>query len=293
MPARGGSKRWRSAGFHRFGRTEAIERLVGLVAIGIVCALAGIDGAAGEARETAAQAPPHRAAVVVDTGTEVKRVCIRFDADAISGREALELAGVEPVFSEFGGALGSLVCSLCGVGCPAGDCLCARDTWWYHRAPAGTSSFSSSSLGASNTLVRDGDVEGWSWGTGAPPAYADLDTVCGLATVHTTTSTATTSAATSSTVLDVSTSTTTTAVLGPSATSTTTASVTTTSTTTATTERDRPSTTTGVAAPATRQRDGESGGSLASLGLAAALVVAILALGRWLRRRRGAATVAS
>jgi len=135
----------------------------------------------------AAAAPAYRAGVVIDTGTEVKRVCIRFDAEEISGTEALALAGAEPRYQEFGGTLGSFVCQLCGHPEPVGACPNpSGDYWAYHRAEGGAGAFTTSSLGASSTRVGDGDVEGWAWGRGGAPPFADLDTICGEIAVPTT-----------------------------------------------------------------------------------------------------------
>lgn len=129
---------------------------------------------------TTVAAVGHHAAVIVDTGETVKKVCVTFSEDQISGAEALRRAQVDAVFSSYGGR-GEAVCSICGVGCPAGDCFCdARRFWAYHRAePGGGYTFSRS--GASTTVVRDGDVEGWSWGSGAPPPYVSVGQVCGIA----------------------------------------------------------------------------------------------------------------
>jgi hypothetical protein len=127
------------------------------------------------------QAVEHRAAVVVDTGSGVQYGCVRFTADSISGREALERAAMDPVFQEFGGDLGSAVCELCGTGCPVGSCLtCQSEVWSYWRAPAG-GDYALSSLGVSNTEVRDGDIEGWVWGRGGPPPGVTVENVCGPA----------------------------------------------------------------------------------------------------------------
>lgn len=121
----------------------------------------------------------HRAVVIVDTGTQVRRVCVRFTEESITGRDALIRAGVDPVFKDYG-SMGSFVCKLLDTGCPASDCPCGSDEYWvYSRARAGSSTFTQSSLGVSSTKVRDGDVEGWKWSTGGSPAYASPDAVCG------------------------------------------------------------------------------------------------------------------
>jgi hypothetical protein len=160
------------------------------------CAL--VVGAAAVASGLAAPAPPsagtpparpeqaveHRAAVVVDTGSGVRYGCVRFTAESISAKQALEQAAMDPVFQEFGGNLGSAVCSLCGTGCPVGSCLtCAAQVWSYWRQPAGSGGFTLSGAGVSNVAVRDGDIEGWVWGRTGPPPGITVENVCGSAPV--------------------------------------------------------------------------------------------------------------
>jgi hypothetical protein len=144
------------------------------LAVGLV---AGAFGA-GVVPEPAPAASAHRAAVIVDTGAAVKRVVVTFGEDSITGIDALQRAGMDPVVYQFGGQ-GGAVCRLLGVGRDAGpNCLGGGDGdaryWGYFRAPAGSSSFTYSSVGAGTTRVHDGDVEGWKFGTGTPPPYASL-----------------------------------------------------------------------------------------------------------------------
>jgi hypothetical protein len=120
---------------------------------------------------------PHRAAVIVETGTAVHRVVITFSETSITGIEALRRAGANP--ATYATGAGAAVCSMYGVGRPAGpNCLVgpAGDSryWAYFRAPAGTSSFTYSRVGAGASQVHDGDVEGWKWGTGAAPTFVSL-----------------------------------------------------------------------------------------------------------------------
>lgn len=118
----------------------------------------------------------HRALVIVDTGAGVTRKVVEFSSSSITGLQALELAGANPVVYSFAGQ-GGAVCKLFGVGRDAGpNCLGGADGnpnyWAYFRAPAGTTSFTYSRAGAGSTQVHDGDVEGWRWGTGAAPAWS-------------------------------------------------------------------------------------------------------------------------
>ncbi|HEY3724324.1 MAG TPA: hypothetical protein VGN59_13320 [Acidimicrobiia bacterium] len=135
---------------------------------------------AGAVPSSASASNPHRAAVIVDTGTTVHRVVITFTEDSISGIDALQRAGANPVVYAMGP--GAAVCRVYGVGRdPGSDCLGGQDGdnryWAYFRAPAGSSGFTYSSIGAGTVRVHDGDVEGWKWGTGTAPAYVSLATL--------------------------------------------------------------------------------------------------------------------
>jgi hypothetical protein len=152
----------------RFTRTALFALLVALFATA-----AGV----GANPSTAVAASPHRAAVIVDTGATVHKVVITFTEDSISGIEALQKAGANPVVYSMGP--GGAVCRVFGVGRDAGpNCLGGQDGdhryWAYFRAPAGTSSFEYSRVGAGTARVHDGDVEGWKFATGTAPAFVSL-----------------------------------------------------------------------------------------------------------------------
>lgn len=158
-------------------RPRSPRRVFLTLSLGLA-ATAFAGGAVTANPSIAAAASPHRAAVIVDTGSDVHRVVITFTEDSITGIEALQRSGANPVIYTFGGQ-GGAVCRLFGVGRDAGPgCLGGQDGdnryWAYFRAPAGTSSFKYSSGGAGSTRVHDGDVEGWKFGTGAAPEYVSL-----------------------------------------------------------------------------------------------------------------------
>jgi hypothetical protein len=126
-------------------------------------------------------AGPNRAAVIVETPEETHRVLIEFEADSVSGLEALELAGADPSVATWSG-MGGAVCALYGIGHPATqqDCLGTPSDprfWAYWHVPAGSSGFDDdtfSRAGGSSVRVRDGDVEGWRFGTGEPPTWVSF-----------------------------------------------------------------------------------------------------------------------
>ncbi|MGZ4676219.1 MAG: hypothetical protein ACXVJ7_00615 [Acidimicrobiia bacterium] len=144
-----------------------------LVLVASVALALGSFGAA----VPAAASGSARALVIVDTGTTTYSRVVTFDG-SISGIQALQLAGADPVVYTFTGQ-GGAVCKLFGVGRDAGpNCLGGADGnpdyWAYFRAPNGTSSFTYARGGAGSVQVHDGDVEGWRWGTGAAPAWSGL-----------------------------------------------------------------------------------------------------------------------
>ena len=97
----------------------------------------------------AGAAGPNHAAMIIETPTDVYRVVISFDADSISGLEALALVpGANPSALGFSG-LGGAVCGLFGVGHPATSSTCLGEPsdpryWAYWHVPAGQSGFSDS-----------------------------------------------------------------------------------------------------------------------------------------------------
>jgi len=147
----------------------------------LVVALSALFVATGAvATGTASAQTSARAVVVVDFGSlggGVHTSVIEFSG-SVSGLEALQLAGASPSTITYG-PLGQAVCQLFGAGdqpvpgqCPGG--------WVYFRAAGGAGGWSQSSLGASNTAVHDGDVEGWRYGGGAPP-FQSFCSVAGCA----------------------------------------------------------------------------------------------------------------
>jgi hypothetical protein len=143
-----------------------------VVALGL--GLAAASAAAAPAPAGPAVTAANQALVIVETGSERFETYVSFTAESISGLEALELAGMDPVARTFG-ANGYAVCALCGRGCPAdGSCLTcdAPNYWAYWRdAAGGGDGFVYSGSGAGSARVGNGDVEGWRWGTGSAPAW--------------------------------------------------------------------------------------------------------------------------
>lgn len=135
-----------------------------------------------------AQSEQHHAAVVVRYGDgEVASACVAFPEESISGVELLERATL-PVVVQAGG-IGAAVCKIGADGCdyPTEQCFCERDGpraiyWAYYVQEQRAWRYAS--LGAGNTEVHDGDVNGWAWGpgdsgSGAEPPLLSYEQVCG------------------------------------------------------------------------------------------------------------------
>lgn len=121
---------------------------------------------------------PHAAGIVVDTGEEVKAVCVRFAEEEITGEELLDRTGLDVVWAYYGD-LGAAACAICGVGCPADDCHCETPFWWSYWQGDGEGGWTSSPVGASTRKVRDGDMDARLWHDGSRhPPEVSFSQVC-------------------------------------------------------------------------------------------------------------------
>lgn len=124
----------------------------------------------------------HHAGLVVTFGDGrlPLRFCIGFEADTISGIELLQSSRLPLLLA--GGGIGAAVCAIDGVGSEDNSsyptCFNTRPNSWayfHYVFVDGVGSWTFSNVGASQAVVKDGDVDGWSWGIGrnAPPAPPD------------------------------------------------------------------------------------------------------------------------
>jgi hypothetical protein len=114
---------------------------------------------------------------------------VRFAEESITGYELLQRAGL-PASVEVS-AIGPTVCSIDGEGCayPQESCFCRCQgspcVYWSYWRQQENGGWRYQALGAGNTRVRNGDVEGWRWAAGttrdaeSPPA-ASFAAICGL-----------------------------------------------------------------------------------------------------------------
>ncbi len=114
----------------------------------------------------AACADQASAALVVDTGERVLRLCVTLPDEPVSGIELIELAAEQHGLAYSLGFGGKAVCSLAGVGPEGSDCFADYPRFWGYWRGDGQGGWTWSSVGAGSTEVEAGDVEGWSWGEG-------------------------------------------------------------------------------------------------------------------------------
>jgi hypothetical protein len=126
-----------------------------------------------------AHAAVHHAALVIQhsSGRVLSR-CIAFAEEQLTGLELIQRSGIQVQTQSFG-TIGSAVCQLDREPAQApADCFGSGAYWQYSRR-RGTG-WQPSDLGASRSVVRDGDMDGWRYAAGsgqAPPALA-FSAVC-------------------------------------------------------------------------------------------------------------------
>ncbi len=137
----------------------------------------------------------HRAGLVIQFGDgNVITACVQFTSDTVTGAELLRLSGLDVIMdpsSGFGEAICKISAGDASDGCnfPLEDCFCHCqgvdcEYWAYYHLK--NNAWEYSQLGASNWIVRDGDVEGWAWGPGSfgqgpsdvEPPVIPFDQIC-------------------------------------------------------------------------------------------------------------------
>lgn len=125
-----------------------------------------------------------RAALVVDTSENTYRYCVTLPDDSVSGIGLIELANDQYGLQYRLGSGGQAVCMLANVGAEGDDCFGKYPDFWGYWRGDGHGGWDWSSAGAGSTVVVDGDVEGWSWGSGQDgashpsPPETTFDSVC-------------------------------------------------------------------------------------------------------------------
>lgn len=115
-----------------------------------------------------AQAPNRAGLIVVHGDGQVETRCVGFTEETISGYDLLARSEL-PLRSEVTG-MGQTICSLDNEGCDAGShcfcqCLASPCVYWsYWQWEAGAWHYAT--LGAGNSMLGDGAIEGWVWSEG-------------------------------------------------------------------------------------------------------------------------------
>jgi hypothetical protein len=133
-----------------------------------------------------AQDGDNRAALVIryEDGS-VETTCVAFSEPTISGEELLQRSGLTVVM-DYNALAGGAVCSIKGLGCSVQDCFCrcqgtdCRYWAYYHWVDGG---WQYSQMGASGFQVKNGSLEGWSWGpgnfsSGTEPPAVRFEEIC-------------------------------------------------------------------------------------------------------------------
>lgn len=119
----------------------------------------------------AAAQRPNGAGLVVRHGDgTVLYVYVQFEEETISGEELFYRSGLEVTVAPFGG-LGAGVCAINGEGCPADDCWChsySSPAYFWHYYALVDGAWVEQLRGPTSRMLRDGDVDGWSWTAGDP-----------------------------------------------------------------------------------------------------------------------------
>jgi hypothetical protein len=122
----------------------------------------------------------HHAALVIQhtSGSFITR-CVAFAEEQINGLQLVQRSGVEYEAQDFG-SIGSAMCQLDQepLTVPPG-CFGSGPYWQYfHRQGAG---WQASVVGASSSVLHDGDMDGWRYAAGAnqAPGNVSFAAVCG------------------------------------------------------------------------------------------------------------------
>jgi len=151
--------------------------------------LLGLEGASRSYSQPVQQA----GLVVVFGDGSITLRCISFTTETIKGIDLLRQSELA-LETQNDPGLGEFVCKIGKDGCPADNCTCAYPPtyWHYWLKNADAQQWQFSGVGASNRILRAGDVDGWVWSdtSVAPPVIAFAD-ICPNAELPTASPTAT------------------------------------------------------------------------------------------------------
>src|SRR5256885_2572928 len=151
----------RSRGYPRLA--TAVIAPLGLLLAPLAMAAALVAGP-GAATACATGAP--HAALVVATGDQTLRYCVTLDGSSVTAIHVIELAHAQHGLEYRLGFGGQAVCRLAGIGSATGDCFGSYPDYWGFWLGGEGGGWTWSGSGAGSSPIHDGDVEGWSWGSG-------------------------------------------------------------------------------------------------------------------------------
>lgn len=131
-----------------------------------------------------AQEGPH-AVLVVDRNQEggpLDPLCVALRGESVSGEHFLRLAraqyDLQVSFAEYEG--GTVVCQIANVGPKGNDCLEGAETYWGYWKGDGSGGWESyEHQGVDDSVVNNGDVEGWSYARGRnEPPHTTFEEGC-------------------------------------------------------------------------------------------------------------------
>jgi MYXO-CTERM domain-containing protein len=142
----------------------------------LIAALLGLLAVAALSAPGVVAGNDNRAVVVVGKEAE----CVAFRDTEIDGIELLERSSFAVETER--NAQGAAVCRLDGMGCSTEDCFCEFPDFWGYWTKDGDE-WEFSQTGATERMVRDGSIDGWTYGKDGKPAPGDVDfdEVCAVA----------------------------------------------------------------------------------------------------------------
>jgi hypothetical protein len=151
-----------------------------MAAIALSLLVLSVSGGSGAAL---AQGGQSRAGLVLQfPGGSTQTYCVPFDGDSISGLDLLLKSGLDVKVQVYGG-LGAEICEIDSTGCDYPNQACACQSygpggvyWSYFHLKDGQ--WQTSIVGAGSYKVHNGDVEGWAYSSGKPPALYTFSQVC-------------------------------------------------------------------------------------------------------------------
>lgn len=159
------------AGYQRARRPGGSSRLLIRLLPRLLLTLCLLAAWAVSPSGSARAARPNGVGLVVRHGDgRIIYVYVEFTGPSITGAELIQRSGLPLVVSS-SGALGVEVCSIDSEGCSSENCFCKSygtpSFYWHYYKLNADGSWANESVGPTSHVLHDGDVDGWSWTSGA------------------------------------------------------------------------------------------------------------------------------